>query len=137
MLYVRRWSLKWITDHINVCKDPKYGLNNIPLVLQEFNLSPDDDRRKDFFQAVSGADYQYVLKYAAFDVYRMALLRGIQVVCRVGLLDSLQPASRCFVYSPPGATSTWHGQSILACAQSAACAAPVMLVQRLLCYNIF
>jgi len=47
------FSLRWINDHIEACKNPKYGLNNIPLVLQEYNLTPNSQGRTQMFQKIS------------------------------------------------------------------------------------
>jgi hypothetical protein len=48
------FSERWVRDHVNVIKDPKYGMGNIPLVLQEYNLShPNDSTRTQLFQSVS------------------------------------------------------------------------------------
>eukprot|EP00878_Enallax_costatus_P004289 GHUV01004520.1.p1 GENE.GHUV01004520.1~~GHUV01004520.1.p1 ORF type:complete len:315 (+),score=63.00 GHUV01004520.1:418-1362(+) len=86
-----KWSLKWITDHITVCKDPRYGLNNIPLVLQEFNLSPDDERRKDFFQAISDLTLKEVAANGIF--------RGTMVWCMCDPSQAQYDSEKYYLYA--------------------------------------
>jgi hypothetical protein len=67
----RRWGVQWVRDHLDAINDPSNGMDGIPLVLQEFNLSrwenepvynpkicANTPERKQMFQGVRSACHE-------------------------------------------------------------------------------